>query len=104
MRVTTPVRAPLRAGQPCPIGQIGLDGADDDGQTATERVGVTGEEQTQRPGKAQHPLAYRYFRGDVVNEVGRRFEDWVTTLVPQRPFVSRMTAIVGASMHAVMSP
>ena len=55
---------------PCPMGQIGLDGAHDDGQTTAECVGVTGEEQTQGPGKAQHPLAYRYFREDVVNEVG----------------------------------
>jgi len=61
-------------GKACPMGQIGLDGADDDGQTTTERVGVPGEEQTQRPGETQHPLAYRYFREDMVNEVSRRFD------------------------------
>ena len=39
-------------GQACPMSQIGLDGAHDDGQTTAECVGVTGEEQTQWPGPA----------------------------------------------------
>ena len=52
------------------MGQVGLDGANDDGETVTERVGVAGEEQTQSPGRAQHPLAYRYFREDVVSTFG----------------------------------
>ena len=39
-----------------------------------ERVGVTGKEQTQGPGKAKNPTAYRYFLKDVVNEMSRRLD------------------------------
>ena len=55
--------------EPGPMGQIGLDGADDDGETVPERVRSAGEQQPEWPGKAQDPLANGYFRKNVVDEV-----------------------------------
>ena len=38
--------------EPRPVGQIGLDGPDDDCEAAPKRVRPAGEEQAQRPGEA----------------------------------------------------
>jgi hypothetical protein len=55
----------------CPVGQISLDGANDDREAAAERVRSTGEQQAEWPGEAQDPLANGYFRKDMVDEVSR---------------------------------
>jgi len=53
------------------MSQIGLDGPDDDGEAAAERIGPAGEEQAQRLGEAQHPLADRHLGKHMVDEMGR---------------------------------
>jgi len=58
-------------GKPCAMRQVGLDGADDDGEAATEGIGPAGEEQAQRLGEAQHPLADGHLGEDVIDEMGR---------------------------------
>ena len=56
-------------GESCPMGQIGLDGPDDDCEAAAKRIGLAGEEQAQGPGEAQYPLTHRHFRNDVIDQM-----------------------------------
>jgi len=54
-----------------PLRKAGLYGSGDHGQAAAQSLRAAGEEHAQRPGEAQDPLAHRYGRDDVVDEVGR---------------------------------
>ena len=62
---------------PCAIGglqaralcQVGLDGASDHGQATAQSLRAAREEHAQRPGEAQHPLANRYTRDNVIDQM-----------------------------------
>ncbi len=54
-----------------PVGQIGLDSTDDDGEAATKSVGPAGEQQAQGPGEAEHPLPDGDLWNDVVDQMCR---------------------------------
>jgi hypothetical protein len=55
--------------EPGTLRKIGLDGANDDGKTAAESIGLIGEKQAQGPGETQHPLPDRYRRNDMIDQV-----------------------------------
>jgi hypothetical protein len=54
--------------------QVGLDGADDDVETAAQSLGPGREGHPERPGEAQHSLPHGDVRYDMIHEVRGRLD------------------------------